>query len=173
MQRDDAELAERIRALRLMVFDFDGVFTDNAVYVFQDGREAVRCSRFDGIGLRRLERSGVTPFIISTEVNPVVTARAQKLKIDCLQGIEAKLGALRDVAARFGVTLEQVGYVGNDINDRACLKHVGLPIVVNDAHQDVYQLARYVTTRKGGEGAVREICDLVAETRGTAADYLE
>jgi YrbI family 3-deoxy-D-manno-octulosonate 8-phosphate phosphatase len=171
MSRDDPELAARIHGLRLLVFDFDGVFTDNAVYTFEDGREAVRCSRFDGIGLRRLERSGVTPFIISTETNSVVGARAKKLQIECLHGIEAKFAALEKVVARFGVTLDQTGYVGNDINDRPCLKRVGLPIVVADAHPDVLAFARYVTQRRGGEGAVREVCDLVAGTRGTAAAY--
>lgn len=157
--------------LRLMVFDFDGVFTDNAVYVFEDGREAVRCSRFDGIGLRRLERAGVTPFIISTETNAVVSARARKLQIECLQGVDTKLEALEAVATRFGTTLGQTGYVGNDINDRPCLANVGLPIVVADAHPDVCDLALYVTRRKGGDGAVREVCDLVAECRGTAAAF--
>lgn len=164
---------ERMRLLRLMVFDFDGVFTDNSVYVLEDGREAVRCSRFDGIGLRRLERSGVTPMIISTETNPVVSARAKKLQIQAVQGIEAKLPVLEQLAQRFGATLAQTGYVGNDINDRSCLKRVGLPIVVADAHRDVLHLAQYITERKGGEGAVREICDLVAEARGTASGYVE
>uniref|UniRef100_Q07IR9 3-deoxy-D-manno-octulosonate 8-phosphate phosphatase, YrbI family n=1 Tax=Rhodopseudomonas palustris (strain BisA53) TaxID=316055 RepID=Q07IR9_RHOP5 len=171
MVLSDHDLAERIRTLRLMIFDFDGVFTDNSVYVFEDGREAVRCSRFDGIGLRRLERSGVTPFILSTEVNVVVGARAKKLQLQCLQGVENKLQALGSITARFGVTFAETGYVGNDINDKPCLKKVGLPIVVADAHDQVRGLAGYVTARSGGNGAVREVCDLVADVRGTSAAY--
>ncbi|RED37990.1 3-deoxy-D-manno-octulosonate 8-phosphate phosphatase (KDO 8-P phosphatase) [Rhodopseudomonas thermotolerans] len=171
MLLSDDDLADRIRKLRLMVFDFDGVFTDNSVYVFEDGREAVCCSRFDGIGIRRLERAGITPFIISTEVNGVVAARAKKLQMECLHGVERKLEALRRVAARFGVSLAETGYVGNDINDKPCLKHAGLPIVVADAHDHVRDLACYITTRPGGKGAVREICDLIGDIRGTPPAY--
>jgi YrbI family 3-deoxy-D-manno-octulosonate 8-phosphate phosphatase len=169
----DDRLREQMRRLRLMVFDFDGIFTDNSVYVFEDGREAVRCSRFDGIGLRRLERSGVTPVILSTETNPVVGARARKLQVPWRQGIEAKLAALDDLMTQHGVTFEETGYIGNDINDRPCLKRVGLAVVVADAHPDVFDLAHYATQRRGGEGAVREICDLIAEARGTPSAYME
>ncbi|MCR6629408.1 MAG: haloacid dehalogenase [Magnetospirillum sp.] len=161
----DEDLNGRIRRLRLMVFDFDGVFTDNAVIVFEDGREAVRCSRLDGFGLRRLEQVGVEPLILSTEKNQVVQARARKLKIKARNGLDDKLEALREEVAARGITFDQVGYVGNDINDATCLKAVGLPIVVADSHPEVLPLGRYRTTWLGGNGAVREICDLVHAVR--------
>ena len=153
-------LDERIGAVRLVAFDFDGVFTDNTVYVWQDGSEAVRCSRSDGLGLQKLERVRIPAVIISTEINPVVSARSRKLGIRCLQGCQDKLEALGTVVRELGISLSQVAFVGNDINDLPCLEAVGLPIVVRDAHPDVIPYARYRTRALGGHGAVREICDL-------------
>ncbi len=155
--------------LRLVVFDFDGVFTDNNVYVFEDGREAVRCSRFDGFGLQRLERAGIKPFILSTETNPVVTARAAKLKVDCRQSCDDKPAALKELLAVRSLSFAEVAYVGNDVNDVGCLQLVALPIVVADAHPDVMPYARHTTIRQGGQGAVREICDWLAEIREATA----
>ena len=160
----DSILQEVIRKIRLVAFDFDGVFTDNMVYVLQDGSEAVRCNRSDGIGLQKLKKLGIATVIISTESNPVVSARAQKLKIRCFQNCEDKRKTLENVVQESGISLDEVAFVGNDINDQPCLNHVGLPIVVNDAHQDVVSIARYRTKARGGYGAVREICDLFEQT---------
>jgi len=157
---DSPCLEERIRAIRLVAFDFDGVFTDNMVYVFQDGSEAVRCFRGDGIGLRKLERAGIVPIIVSTETNPVVSARSRKLGIRCAQGCDDKRAALEAIVQEMDLSLTQVAFVGNDINDLPCLTCVGLPIVVQDAHPDVIPHARYQTKARGGHGAVREVCDL-------------
>ncbi len=156
----DPVLQEVIRKIRLVAFDFDGVFTDNMVYVLQDGSEAVRCNRSDGIGLQKLKKLGIETVIISTESNPVVSARAQKLKIRCFQNCEDKRKILENVAEEFDISLDEVAFVGNDINDQPCLNHVGLPIVVNDAHPDVVSIARYQTRNPGGYGAVREVCDI-------------
>jgi YrbI family 3-deoxy-D-manno-octulosonate 8-phosphate phosphatase len=156
----DAALAGIIGRIRLIAFDFDGVFTDNAVYVFEDGREAVRCVRSDGIGLRKLDRLGIQYAIISTETNPVVSARSEKLKIRCIQNSEDKRATLDALLAELSLGLEQVAFVGNDVNDEPCLSCVALPIVVQDAHPDAAKYARYVTAARGGYGAVREICDL-------------
>jgi YrbI family 3-deoxy-D-manno-octulosonate 8-phosphate phosphatase len=155
---------EIIRRIRLVAFDFDGVFTDNMVYVFEDGREAVRCFRSDGIGLHKLKKLGIETLIISTEANPVVSARARKLKIRCIQDCQDKRTVLEDIAREKNITLSQVAFVGNDINDLPCLECVGLPIVVQDAHQDVVSTARYQTKNPGGHGAVREVCDLFERT---------
>jgi len=157
---DNLSLEERIRAIRLVAFDFDGVFTDNMVYVFEDGSEAVRCFRGDGIGLRKLERAGIETIIISTETNSVVSARSRKLGIRCVQGCEDKRAALETIVQEMGLSLAQVAFVGNDINDLPCLTCVGLPIVVQDARPDVIPYAQYQTRARGGHGAVREVCDL-------------
>jgi 3-deoxy-D-manno-octulosonate 8-phosphate phosphatase (KDO 8-P phosphatase) len=159
---DHTELPRRLRRLRLVAFDFDGVFTDNMVYVFSDGVEAVRCSRADGIGLRLLERLGVRPVILSTETNPVVAVRAQKLQLVCHQALEDKRAVLEAIATEMGITTDETAYVGNDVNDLPCLRWAGFPIVVQDAHPEVLPYAQYRTTRPGGHGAVREVCDLIA-----------
>lgn len=156
----DAELASLMRRVRLVAFDFDGVFTDNTVLVAEDGTEHVRCWRGDGIGLRLLEGLGVATIVISTEENPVVTARCRKLKVRCLQGVHDKRTALEGVLAEAGLGLDAVAFLGNDVNDRACLEVVALPIVVRDAHPAVIPLARLRTSTPGGYGAVREVCDL-------------
>ncbi len=153
-------IEEVIRRIRLVSFDFDGVFTDNMVYVFEDGSEAVRCFRSDGIGLQKLNNLGIETIIISTEANPVVSARARKLKIRCVQNCQDKRAVLEEIAGNMNITLDEVAFVGNDINDLPCLTCVALPIVVKDAHPDVIPVARYQTCSPGGHGAVREICDL-------------
>ena len=91
---DDPRFAARAAGVRLLGIDFDGVMTDNTVYVFEDGREAVRCSRLEGYGLRRLIAAGAEPVIVSTEANGVVTARARKLNIACVQSVPDKVAAM-------------------------------------------------------------------------------
>ena len=157
---DPTSLAEVIQNIRLIAFDFDGVFTDNTVYVFEDGREAVRCNRSDGLGLNKLRERGIATVVISTEPNPVVSARSRKLKIECIQNCPDKLLELEQLVGRMGLTFEQVAFVGNDINDLSVLTAVALPIVVSDAHPDVVSYAAYQTKAAGGNGAVREVCDL-------------
>ena len=150
-----------LRAVRMVVFDFDGVFTDDAVYVCEDGRESVRCWRGDGLGLRKLDALGVDTVILSTEVNPVVGLRARKLKIKCHQGLDDKRAMLTCIASETGVPLADVAYVGNDINDALCFSAVGIAIAVRNAHPDVFGCARYRTETAGGYGAVREVCDCI------------
>jgi YrbI family 3-deoxy-D-manno-octulosonate 8-phosphate phosphatase len=152
-----------LRRVRLVVFDFDGVFTDNAVWVGQDGTEMVRCWRSDGLGLSRLLQTGVQAMVLSTEENPVVAARCRKLKLRCEQGLADKEKRLMEIVREQKRPLVEVAYVGNDINDAGCLHRVGLPIVVADAHPAVARLGRLRTSRPGGYGAVREICDAIAD----------
>ncbi len=153
-------MKDLLAKIRLVAFDFDGVFTDNMVYVLEDGTEAVRCFRSDGLGLQKLKKLGIETVIISTEANPVVSARARKLKIRCIQDCQDKRAVLKEIAGNMDITLDEVAFVGNDINDLSCLKCVALPIVVQDAHRDVVPAALYQTKCPGGHGAVREICDL-------------
>ena len=162
-------VADAVKAVRLAVFDFDGVFTDNAVWVDGEGGESVRCCRADGFGLRRLEEVGVEALIVSTETAPVVTARARKLGVECVQGVEEKLPVLREQAAARGVSLEATAYLGNDLNDAACLEAVGLAVVPADAWPEARALAQWVLTRNGGEGCVREFCDAVWLAKGGVA----
>jgi YrbI family 3-deoxy-D-manno-octulosonate 8-phosphate phosphatase len=155
------ELEPLLRRLRLAVFDFDGVFTDNRVWVNERGEESLAFWRGDGLGLRRLDDVGVEYLVVSMEANPVVRVRSAKLGVDCLQGIDDKLSAVREQVDAVGLSLEEVAYVGNDINDAECLRAVGLPVVPADAWPEVVPLARWVLTRGGGAGCVREFCDAV------------
>jgi 3-deoxy-D-manno-octulosonate 8-phosphate phosphatase (KDO 8-P phosphatase) len=170
LRQDSLPLEERIRSIRLIAFDFDGVFTDNKVYVFADGSEAVCCFRGDGLGVDKLRRLGIHAVIVSTEVNPIVGVRGRKLGIRCLQGCRDKQAVLQELIRELGLSMEQVGFVGNDINDLACLSAVGLPMVVRDAHPDVIAAALYQTRAPGGQGAVREICDLFEGVLGKAVE---
>jgi len=151
--------------IRLVVFDFDGVFTDNNVWVDEEGRETIRCCRSDGFGLQRLRQAGIDTLILSAEPNPVVLRRAAKLKLRCINGAEDKLAVLKKEIKRLGFNLKEVAYVGNDINDAECLNAVGLPVVVADAWHEVKRLAKWILKRRGGEGAVREFCDEVVKCR--------
>lgn len=163
-----AELGE----VALVVFDFDGVFTDNTVIVSEDGRESVTCWRSDGLGLQRAASAGVGFAIVSTERNPLVTWRARKLRIPCLRGVEDKALAVRRLMARFKTRPEQTMFVGNDINDIPALGCVGWPVAVADAYAEVLPHVRCVTRRPGGRGAVREVCDVLFRSRARSGSRL-
>jgi 3-deoxy-D-manno-octulosonate 8-phosphate phosphatase (KDO 8-P phosphatase) len=159
------DLRPLLERVRLAVFDFDGVFTDNRVWVNERGEEALAFSRSDGLGLRRLDAVGVRYLILSMESSPIVGARAEKLQAECVQGIEDKLTVLHEHAAEADVSLDETAYVGNDVNDAECLRVVGLPVVPADAWPEVRPLARWVLSRSGGDGCVREFCDSVWEAQ--------
>jgi YrbI family 3-deoxy-D-manno-octulosonate 8-phosphate phosphatase len=144
-----------------VVTDFDGVHTDDTLHLTQDGVESVRVSREDGMGVALARKAGIQLLILSTEVNPVVTARANKLKIPAVQGQSDKGQALKQWIAEHGLDPDRVAYLGNDVNDLGCLAQVGWPIAVANAHPEVKAAARYELSRSGGSGAVRELCELV------------
>jgi YrbI family 3-deoxy-D-manno-octulosonate 8-phosphate phosphatase len=145
-----------VEDLDAVVLDFDGTLTDDTVVVDQDGRESVTVHRGDGLGIAALRRAGLDVLILSTERNPVVAARARKLGIPALSGIDDKGTALAQWCADNGHSLRRTAYVGNDVNDLPCFQLVGWPIAVADAHHSVRARARIVTAARGGRGAVRE-----------------
>ncbi|MEU7579466.1 N-acylneuraminate cytidylyltransferase [Streptomyces sp. NPDC041068] len=140
-----------------VVLDFDGTQTDDRVLIDSEGREFVSVHRGDGLGIAALRRSGLNMLILSTEQNPVVAARAKKLKLPVLHGIDRKDLALKQWCEEQGIAPERVLYVGNDVNDLPCFALVGWPVAVASAHDVVRGAARAVTTVPGGEGAIREI----------------
>ena len=162
------QLVKLLNDTRLVAFDFDGVFTDNTVYLTQDGIESVCCWRSDGIGLARMRDIGMHTIILSTEVSPVVAARASKLGISCKQGIKSKAAAILEVCLELGVDPLKTAFVGNDINDVPAFNMVGLPIAVADAYPEISPHVLYRTTKSGGHGAVREVCDLFFHAKQTA-----
>ena len=151
----------KTESISAVIFDFDGVFTDNKVYVFEDGREAVACNRSDGLGISLLRATNISLLVLSTEENPVVSARCRKLKLECLQGVKDKLPALQQWLDQRAVDIRETVYVGNDLNDLACMQAVGFPIAVADAYPQVQAVAKLVLKANGGHGAVREVCDLI------------
>jgi YrbI family 3-deoxy-D-manno-octulosonate 8-phosphate phosphatase len=161
----DLPSAVRITQVKAIAFDFDGVFTDNRVYVMQNGEEAVVCDRSDGMGISMLRTAGVPMVIISTETNPVVAVRGAKLKLKVLQGAEDKLPALEAWASGQGLTLAEVAFVGNDINDVDCLSAAGVGVVVADAYPVAVEASDMQLSRDGGRGAVREFADIVLSAR--------
>ena len=150
--------------VKLLILDFDGVLTDNRVLVSQDGTESVWCNRGDGWGIARLKEQGIEVLVLSTEPNPVVHARCQKLNIDCIHGCNDKLAALKLLLAERSLEPLDVAYVGNDVNDLAAMSYVGTPIAVADALPEIINIACITTSNKGGYGAVREVADLILET---------
>ena len=172
-----------LSSIKLLVLDFDGVMTDNRVLVTEEGKEAVFCNRGDGLGLERLRAKGIEVIVLSKEKNAVVNARCRKLGLECLQGCDNKLAALQALSGkrqagsgkreaqsapglapsplRHALSPSEIAYVGNDVNDLECLRWVGLPIAVADAAPEVLALAKITTTKRGGHGAVREVCELL------------
>ncbi|MFG2251837.1 cytidylyltransferase domain-containing protein [Streptomyces mirabilis] len=153
-----------------VVLDFDGTQTDDRVLIDSDGREFVSVHRGDGLGIAALRKSGLTMLILSTEQNPVVAARARKLKIPVLHGIDRKDLALKQWCEEQGIAPERVLYVGNDVNDLPCIALVGWPVAVASAHDVVRGAARAVTTVPGGDGAIREIASWIL---GPSLDSLD
>ena len=151
------------KIIKLIVYDFDGVMTDNKVYIDQNGNEMVQVSRADGLGVSEIIKLGIQQIIISTETNPVVRARAKKLGLHCLQGVNNKAKDLTDYC-RKKISLDEVAYVGNDINDLEVMKLVGITFCPADAHVSIKEISQYILESKGGEGVSREILDQLTET---------
>lgn len=149
------------RRIRMLVLDFDGVMTDNRVWVSETGEETVACSRADGLGLALLRQRGIKVVVLSTETNPVVAARCRKLGLPCAQGEKNKADRLQRMAAELNIASSDIVYVGNDINDLECMKIAGWAVAVADAHPHVLRQAHHILQYRGGFGAVREVCDWI------------
>lgn len=164
------QIENALGSVELLILDFDGVLTDNFVYVDETGNETVCCWRSDGIGLARLRSVGVESIIVSTEKNPVVTARAKKLRIACFQGIDDKASAIEEICLKRKLDPQNVAFLGNDINDIPAFKTIGVPIAVADSYEEVWPYVKFRTTRAGGKGAVREVCDMIFNAKNRPND---
>jgi len=164
-RNDNKALYQIARKIRMVAFDFDGVFTNNLVLVLQDGAEGVLCNRSDGLGLQALKNRGIATLVISTEANPVVKNRCKKLKLPCFHGCNNKLKVLEEQVNKLNISLKEVAYLGNDVNDLECLNKVGLPSCVSGSHPEVLKSCLYLTKLPGGGGAVREFCDFILKAK--------
>ncbi len=147
----------------LLALDFDGVMTDNRVWVSQNGTESIAANRSDGMGISILKKSGVKIIVISTETNPVVTSRCEKLGIPVIQGVSDKGEILINYLKEQSISIENTIYMGNDINDLPCFKIAGCAVCPADAESEAKDAADIVLERKGGRGAVRELCEMIIE----------
>ena len=147
------------RDIELIVYDFDGVMTDNRAIIFQDGTEAVIVNRSDGLGVDLFRSIGIPQLILSTETNPVVKARAAKLHLEVIISCKDKKIALENYCTQKGCDLNRVMYVGNDLNDLEVMKIVGFPVAPADAHSEIKKVAKLTTKAKGGEGVIKELSD--------------
>ena len=154
--------------IELLVLDFDGVVTDNRVWVDEGGHEMVAAYRGDSLIMGKLKRSGVEVVILSSEVNPVVAARARKMGVEAIHGVglDDKAAVLQDLLETRKIDNKHVVYVGNDINDLPCFDVAGWAVAVANAEPEVLHAADFVLSKDGGHGAVRELCDLILNSKG-------
>ncbi len=169
-QLSRAALVERLKGVKLLSLDVDGVLTDGGLYYTDDGQQLRKFNVKDGMGLQRVRAAGIEVAVISAAKAPAIRYRGESLGLGhVLIGRDDKLAALVEVCGKLGLDLADVAHMGDDLNDVAVLEAVGLPLGVADAVPEVLAAAAYVTSRRGGDGAVREICDLMVAAHGDGA----
>jgi 3-deoxy-D-manno-octulosonate 8-phosphate phosphatase (KDO 8-P phosphatase) len=161
-----AELWRRLAAVRLLSLDLDGVLTDGGLYYTDEGTELRKYDVKDGMGIKLVQRAGLAVSLITQSTAPAIAHRAVRLGIEQAHlGIEEKLPMLRKICDGLGFGLDAVLHIADDVNDLPVLRAVGLPVAVADAVAEVKAVADLTTSRPGGHGAVREICDLLLRAR--------
>ena len=162
-----------LQCIRLFATDVDGVLTDAGMYYAESGNEWKKFNTRDGMGLKLLQKAGIVTAIVTQERTKLVARRAEKLAIPELhQGVLDKLSLVREMAAWHGLTLSQVAYIGDDVNDLETLKEVGFSATPADGMPQVAVAVDYVCQKKGGEGAVREICEMILEAQSRKSKSL-
>ena len=150
-----------LKEIRLIISDFDGVFTNNRVYTSETGEEFLQCNKYDSTGISQLVKIPVSLIVVSSELNKSVSARCKKLSIDCYQGVTNKGKFVCRYMNDNIYSKEKVLYIGNDVNDLSVLGYVGVTVATADAHFDYASKCRFSTRRAGGDGCIRELCDLI------------
>ncbi len=174
LARIPATVRDRAAALRLMVFDVDGVLTDGSLWYGEHGEVAKRFNALDGHGLRLLGKSGVTVALMTGRQGPIVDRRAAELGIPhVMQGVHDKGAALAELAQRLNVLLEHTGYMGDDLIDLPAMQRAGFAASVPDAPAYIAQAAHWVASRPGGSGAARECCDLILAAQGRLGMFFQ
>jgi 3-deoxy-D-manno-octulosonate 8-phosphate phosphatase (KDO 8-P phosphatase) len=168
------EVLDKAKAIKLLVLDVDGVLSDGRLYFSNSGDEIKAFSTLDGQGIKMLQRSGVEVAIITGRSSELVTRRANNLGIEHLiQGREDKLTALNELIATVGVNYSEIAFLGDDLPDLAAIRKVGLGMTVANGHHFVVEHADWQTQARGGEGAVREACELIMRAQGSLRAALE
>lgn len=157
-----------LQRIRLFATDVDGVLTDAGMYYAESGDEWKKFNTRDGMGIKLLQKAGIITAIVTQERTKLVARRAEKLTIpEVHQGVMDKLSLVREMAARYGLTLSQVAYIGDDVNDLETLKAVGFSATPADGMPQVAAAVDYICHKKGGEGAAREIIEMILEAQGS------
>jgi YrbI family 3-deoxy-D-manno-octulosonate 8-phosphate phosphatase len=160
------DVRARARKIRLVAMDVDGVLTDAGMYYTEQGDELKKFNTRDGMGVALVREAGLKTAILTRERTQLVERRGAKMRIDhVFIGVTDKLTCMRELLDQLGLTLEQVAYIGDDVNDYELLCHVGLAAAVRDASRLPKSVAHVITEAKGGEGAVRELCELILEAQ--------
>jgi 3-deoxy-D-manno-octulosonate 8-phosphate phosphatase (KDO 8-P phosphatase) len=163
---------KQLSQIRLFATDVDGVLTDAGMYYAESGDEWKKFNTRDGMGLKLLQKAGIITAIVTQERTKLVARRAEKLAIPELhQAVMDKLSLVREMAARYGLTLSQVAYIGDDINDLETLKAVGFSATPADGMPQVAAVVDYICRKKGGEGAVREIIEMILDAQGRSSTF--
>ena len=167
------DINDRARRIRLAIFDVDGVLTDGTLYYSDTGEELKAFNVRDGHGMKMLQASGVRLAIITSRRSRCVELRAQNLGVDLLyQGVSDKRAAFADLLPKLGLDAEAASYMGDDVIDLPVLRRCGLAVTVADAPAPVRRYSHYVTTARGGHGAVREACEFMMHVQGTLGAQL-
>ncbi len=160
------EILDKAQNIKLLVLDVDGVLSDGKLYFTDEGNEFKAFSTLDGQGIKLLQNSGIEVALITGRESNIVTLRAKELGIKHLiQGCEEKLKALNTILGTMNLSLQEVAYIGDDLPDLACIRNVGFGVTVPNANPVIIQHALCCTERAGGQGAVREICDLILKAQ--------
>jgi 3-deoxy-D-manno-octulosonate 8-phosphate phosphatase (KDO 8-P phosphatase) len=172
-QMTSFEIDERAARIKLLLMDCDGVLTDGRIWVLEGGEDQKAFHTRDGLGIELLHRAGLKSGIISGRVSGAVERRARGLGMSFVwQGCEDKLKAFADTLAQAGVTNEQVAFAGDDLNDVPLMLQSGLAVAVADAAAETREHAHYVTTARGGHGAIREVVELILKSQGLWNDAI-
>lgn len=156
------ELNEKLKKVKLLVMDVDGTLTDGSLFYSENGEVMKRFCAKDGMGITLLNKAGIKSAIVTSEISQIVTNRAKKLKIEhVILGSRNKLQAIKDLAEQLEISLEEIAYIGDDVNDYFALKEVGFSACPKNANKIIKETVYYVCKNKAGNGAVREICDLI------------
>lgn len=159
---------DRAASIRLALFDVDGVLTDGSLFFDDQGRESKAFHVRDGLGFKLLRHTGVEVAVISARRSTIVARRMENLGVvHCVQGAEDKLGAYENLRRKLNLAYEQVSHIGDDLLDLPVLRRVGLAIAVADAHPSILPHVHWKTSRPGGAGAAREVCDLIMQAQRT------
>lgn len=168
------EIYRNAKEVKLLVLDVDGVLTDGKLWYGASGEELKSFSTLDGQGIKLLQNTDISVAIITARFSSLVAKRAEELRIQNLyMGVHNKLACLRDLQKQLGISMNGTAYVGDDLPDLACIIEVGLGVAVNNAHPIILDRAFCQTTKVGGAGAVREVCDWILEAQGLMPKIVE